>query len=87
MRLNKFRLYFNEAVRRCNAINREADLCELRHLFITRRLKEGVPVTTVANTVGSSVNLITTTYAHILMTSEETARSLYEQQLRRGEVG
>ena len=87
MRLNKFRLYFNEAVRRCNAINREVDLYELRHLFITRRLKEGVPVTTVANTVGSSVNLITTTYAHILMTSEDTARSLYEQQLRRGEVG
>ena len=41
----------------------------------------------MANTVGSSVNLIRTTYAHDLMTSEVTARSLYEQQLRRGDVG
>ena len=87
MSVDKLRLYFNEVVRRCKAINREVDLYELRYLIITRRLKEGVPVTTVANTVGSSVNLITTTYAHILMTSEDTTRSLYEQQLRRGEVG
>ena len=63
------------------------DLYELRHLFNTQRLNEGMPVTTFANTVGSSVNLITTTYAHILMNTEETARSLYEQQLRKGKVG
>lgn len=73
---------FNEVCSRIEGWDRSPDLYEMRHLYITRGLKEGVPVTTVATTVGSSENLITTTYAHILMTSEETARSLYEQQVK-----
>ena len=74
--------FFNEVCSRIEGWDRTPDLYEMRHLYITRRLKEGVPVTTVATTVGSSENLITTTYAHILMTSEETVRSLYEQQVK-----
>lgn len=73
---------FNEVCSRIEGWDTTPDLYEMRHLYITRRLKEGVPVTTVATTVGSSENLITTTYAHILMTSEETVRSLYEQQVK-----
>ena len=82
IRLLTLRLYFNEVCKRMGLWNRSPDFYELRHLWITRRLQEGVPVTTVAKTAGSSVELITTTYAHILLTSEETVRSLYEQQLR-----
>lgn len=37
MSADKLCLFFNEVVRRCKAINREVDLYELRHLFITRR--------------------------------------------------
>ena len=86
IRLLTLRLYFNEVCRRMEMRDRSPDFYELRHLWISRQLQEGKLVRTVAKTAGSSVKLITTTYAHILMSSEETVRSLYEQQLR-GEVG
>ena len=86
IRLLTLRLYFNEVCERMEMWDRSPDFYELRHLWISRRLQESVPVTTVAKTAGSSVKLLTTTSAHILMTSEETVRSLYEQQLR-GEAG
>ena len=86
IQLLTLRLNFNEVCRRMEMRDRSPDFYELRHLWISRQLQKGVPVTTVAKTAGSSVKLITTTYAHILMSSEETVRSLYEQQLR-GEVG
>lgn len=82
MSVSILRRYFNEVCGRIETWDRLPDFYELRHLYITRRLKEGVPVTTVATAVGSSVALITTTYAHILMSSEETVRSLYEQQVK-----
>ena len=86
IRLLTLRLYFNEVCRRMEMRDRSPDFYELRHLWISRQLQEGKLVRTVAKTAGSSVKLITTTYAHILMSSEETVRSLYEQQLR-GAVG
>ena len=46
--LNTMRLYFKELCSRIEGWDRDPDFYELRHLYITRRLKEGVPVTTVA---------------------------------------
>ena len=83
MQLRILCLYWNEVVRRCKSIDRDVDIYEIRHLWATRRLKEGVAVEKVAKTMGNSVAVVTSTYSHILMSEEAMVRSLYENQLGR----
>ena len=82
MPLNYMRLYFNEICSRCETIDRSIDLYELRHLWATRRLQEGVPVATVAQALGNSVAVVMKTYSHVMMGEEGMTRLLYENSLK-----
>jgi integrase len=84
MPLALMRDYFHEVCSRCETIDRVIDLYELRHLWATRRLKEGVPVAAVAQALGNSVAVVMKTYSHVLLSEEGMVRLLYEQQLKQG---
>jgi len=80
------RAYFREVISRCDTIDFDCDFYTLRHLFITRRLSEGVPVATIALAAGNSVGVITQTYSHVMMSEESQVRMLYEQALKRAKT-
>ena len=82
MPLATMRFYFNEVCSRCETIDRSIDLYELRHLWATRRLQEGVPVATVAQAMGNSVDEVMKTYSHVMMGEEGMTRLLYENSLK-----
>ena len=70
-------LYWNEICGRCKTLDHEPDIYEVRHLWATRRLKEGVPVATVAKAMGNSIAVVEKTYAHLMLSDEQAIRQLY----------
>ena len=80
--LEVVRRYLNEVLKRCETIDFKCDLYTFRHLWATRRLKEGVPVATVAQAMGNSVAVVTSTYSHVMLSEEGQVRMLYEHALR-----